>query len=71
MNLELLTTKIVMPRVADAVRLERSEVLLERVLTSRLTLVSAAAGAGKSTLIASWFTRLHTQSLETGGDHEP
>ncbi len=57
MNLELLTTKIVMPRVADAVRRERSEVLLERVLTSRLTLVSAAAGAGKSTLIASWFTR--------------
>ena len=55
MEPRLLATKLFVP-VTRAARVHRPRLLeqLERGLTSPLTLLSAAAGSGKTTLVASW-----------------
>src|SRR5687767_15183782 len=54
----LLTTKLHIPRRVDGL-VERSALLaqLDAIRTRRLTLISAPAGFGKTTLLADWAAR--------------
>jgi LuxR family maltose regulon positive regulatory protein len=74
-QIPLLTTKLNMPlQHPDLVRRPRLDRPLEEGLRRKLTLVSAPAGFGKTTLLSGWFhqneTRLVWLSLDRG-DNDP
>jgi LuxR family transcriptional regulator, maltose regulon positive regulatory protein len=67
MSAPLLTTKLYIPTTrSDAVPRPRLNALLDRGLASKLTLIAAPAGFGKTTLIAAWLHSVErrAQSVE-------
>ena len=78
MESALLSTKLKPPEMrSDAVSRPRLSALFDRILGRRLTLVSAPAGYGKTTLVAGWVQILQHRDIPVAwvsldqADNEP
>ncbi len=59
---EIIRTKVIRPRVRDVVARERLYGELDRGAERKLTVVSAPAGCGKTTLVAAWLSERERDS---------
>ena len=72
MSGDLLQTKLHVPRVRPSlVPRPRLIETLNQGLAGKLTLISAPAGFGKTTLVSSWLDTLQTESARPTGDPSP